>query len=413
MQILLIFVFLTAATGEEVYSEYDPSEWEFLNEGSLVLKDDQLNQWRDTDRVEVFIHEYELQNLGLSGWLQFSTQHMGLVFQNTRNYLWFGVDKFARSDGTIARIIVPTIAPDSEWNFLNWWQRILAYLQGDIVGYLSWDNLGYVRMEESTRSNVNHLMHIGTTTGRDIKNIREWILNDFTKKTVTFDMWQFYNGTTNERIRTGQMCHDLVEEMIGRINITAPSAEEDERETIRIYRDSLNLNVTSSEVLDMSLAKNRRDYQRFLRFFKNHVYKATRDMSYSRQTVSKFIALDIPWIMYLDGDKYVRYTLAEYSIINYCRMGMEFIPGQPYVPAKLDDPNQQCFLQQFDYKDVIGSVKFTVFDLIIWAEQRVDDFISSVNYGTWLRLYHIVETAVAMVVILRGARWWTSRVLSK
>ena len=413
MQIVLFFIFLFGATGEEFYSEYDPSEWEFLNEGGLVLKDDQLNQWQDKDRVEVYIHEYELQNLGLSGWLQFSTQHIGLVFQNTRNYLWFGVDKFARSDGTIASIIVPAIAPDSEWKFLNWWQRILVYLRGDIVGYLSWDNLGYVRMEESTRSNVNHLTHIGTTTGRDIKNIRDWILNDFTKKTVTFDMWQFYNGSTNERIRTGQMCHDLVEELLDRINITAPSAEEDERETIRIYRDSLSLNVTSSEVLDMSLAKNRRDYQRFLRFFENHVYKATRDMSFTRQTLSKFIALDIPWIMYLDGDKYVRYTLAEYSIINYCRMGMEFIPGQAYVPAKLGDPNQQCFLQPLDYKDVIGSVKFTIFDLMIWAEQRLDDFICSVSDGTWLRLYHIVETGIAMVVILRGARWWTSRVLSK
>ena len=383
-----------------------------LNNGSCELEDNNLERWLDSDPVEVYLAEYHLQHMDLSAWLGFSTSHMAVLFQNPRIRKWYVMDSFARSAETIANIIMPSISPHSPLTGMSWWQRLLAYVNGDFVHYLSWDNLGYVRMREDKTDEFQDMQHVGTTTGLELKKIREWVVTDFSKHdgdtVFTFDMWQIYNGSTNERVRKSRMCHDFIEDVLGRLKFVDTG---DAHQTkVSMFRDSLNLNITEWEVVDIGNAKIRRDYQRFLRFFRNHVYEATRDLRYSRVTLSKLVKLNLPFILFLDGDKYVRMTLSEYSVINYCRMPMDFVKGKVYVPARLDDDRQQCFMPQFNVHDVVSTVRFTLSDYAIWLEQRIDDLLFGVDgRGTSIHLALIFETSILLIGLARFVRWLATR----
>jgi hypothetical protein len=383
-----------------------------INGGACEIEDDNLERWQPDDRVEVYLAEYTLQHVSLSAWLGFSTAHMAVVFQNPRIRKWYVMDSFARSAETIANIIMPSISPDSPYNQMSLWARIVSYLRGDLVRYLTWDNLGYVRLrEDKTDDEFRDMQHIGATTASEVKRIRSWVTDVYTGQGAvtpfTFDMWQIYNATTSERIRRSRMCHDFVEEVLGMIQFK----DQDEIPTIDIFRDSLNLNVTTWQIVDIENAKITRDYQRFLRFFRNHVYESTRDLKHSVITITKFIALGLPFMLFLDGNTYVKVGLAEYGVLNYCRMPMHFDKGEPYIPAKLDDESQQCFLPSYVMSEVLGRVRFTLADYAIWFEQHIDDAIFGVdgNVGVWTNIGQIVGTTMILLGITRLIKWLTSR----
>ena len=389
-----------------------------LHDGALELEDNNLESWTDSDFVEVYLAEYVIQRMALSSWLRFSTSHMAVVFQNPRKRKWFLVDSFAKSAETIANIVMPSIAPDSPFNFMSFTERMLAYWRGDIVDYLTWDNAAYVRTHEDKSDEFQDMKHVGTIRGEDVKNLREWIVEDYAVQNethpFTFDMWQIYNASTNERIRKSRMCHDFIEEVLGRLNFienTDPvygQYSADLEEKISVFRDSLNLNITEWHEVDITNPKIRRDYQRFLRFFRNHIYEATRDMSFLRVTVTKVITLGIPFIVFLDGNKYVKLTPSLYGVFNYCRMPMDFERGKPYVPAKLDDERQECFLPPYNYNEFQESVRFTFSDYLIAIEQKLDDAVFGTDGQGGDAFHYLVltiETSVVLFAITRAIKW--------
>lgn len=396
----------------------------FVNGGACQIEDNNLERWKDSDRVEVYLGEYAMQHVGLGAWLGFSTTHMAVVFQNSRNNKWFVMDSFARSAETISNIVMPSIPPNSPWNRMNWWEKLVTYFRGGVVDFLVWDNAGFVRLREDKTDEFHNLEHLGAIYGNQLKSIRSWVLDEYTKQTednpFTFDMWQVYNASNNVRIRKSRMCHDFVEDVLGRITFIDSSAEDSHdileaslhgaSPVVSAYRDSLNLNITSWELVDISNQKIRRDYQRFLRFFRNHIYEATRDMGYSRVTVTKLVTLGLPLINPLDGNKYYRLSLAEHGAFNYCRMPMDFVKGQPYVPAKLDDPRKTCAFPHYVYDEFKNVVKFTLSDYLIWLEQKIDDALFGKNGqggDPWAHARFVFETTLIIIGLNKLVHWIT------
>jgi hypothetical protein len=300
---------------------------------------------------------------------------------------------------------------------MGWWERTLAYINGDIVDYLSWDNLGYVRMREERTDEFQDMRHIGTTTGAELKRIREWVINEYAVQNethpFTFDMWQIYNASTNMRIRKSRKCHDFLEDVLGQLKFSDTTNVMTVDRKVSVYRDSLNLNITRWEDVDMTNKKIRRDFQRFLRFFQNHIYEATRDLSYSRVTVTKVITLGMPFILYLDGNKYVKLSPSMHGVFNYCRMPMDFVKDEPYVPARLDDERKQCFMPVYNYYEFKESIRFTFADYLIWAEQKLDDALFGVDgkgVDVWTHLALITETLVIVIAFTKLVKWLASKI---
>ena len=396
-----------------------------LHNGSLEIEDNNLEQWKEDDFIEVYLGEYYLQHFALSSWLGFSTSHMAVMFQNPRIRKWFVMDSYAKSAETIANLVMPSIAPMSPLNSMSLFERLWAYIHGEIINYLEWDNAGYVRTHEDKSEEFQDLRHIGTARGRDLIKLREWVVNEYSSQNethpFTFDMWQIYNSSTNERIRKSRMCHDFMEEILGRINFVKNEDpvfgiySQDQPDIVSVFRDSLNLNVTSWDVLDISNVKIRRDYQRFLRFFRNHIYEATRDMSFTRVTVTKLITLGMPFILFLDGNKYVRLGLSLYGPVNYCRMPMDFVKGKAYVAAKLDDDRRQCFLPDYDYNEFKESVRFTFADYILALEQKIDDIFFGLDGNGGDSMSHfllIVESLIVLIAIVQLVQTIVSKLRS-
>lgn len=395
-----------------------------LNNGSVEIEDNNLEAWADDDYVEVYLAEYTLQHVALSTWLGFSTSHMAVMFQNPRKRKWFLLDSFAKSAETIANLIMPSVAPNSPINTMPFFDRIAAYLRGELVDYLTWDNAGYVRTHEDKSDEFQDMKHVGTITGKELKNLREWAITEYAAQNethpFTFDMWQLYNASTNMRIRKSRMCHDFVEEILGRLKFVKNLDPvygiytENHAGSISVFRDSLNLNITKWETVDMSNRKVRRDLQRVLRFFRNHIYEATRDISFSRTTVTKVITLGLPLALFLDGNRYVKVTLSTVGAFNYCRMPMDFKLGEPYVPAKLDDDRQQCFLPTYDYHDFKDSIRFTFSDYLIAFEQKIDDIIFGVDGNGGDLTSHVTlifETSIVLIALTKIFRWVASKKL--
>jgi hypothetical protein len=390
--------------------------------GSLEIEDNNLESWRDDDYVEVYLAEYHLQHMGLNSWIDFSTAHMAVMFQNPGNRKWFVMDSYAKSAETIANLVMPSISPSSPLNSMSFWEKLGVYIRGEIVDYLTWDNAGYVRTHEDKSHEFQDLRHIGTVSGANVKDLREWAVREYAAQNethpFTFDMWQIYDGTTNERVRKSRMCHDFVEEILGRIKFIKNDdpvygvLSEDHFGPIRLYRDGFNLNVTHWEEMDMSYAKTRRDFQRFLRFMRNHIYEATRDVPFFRIMISKMIALGMPAILFLDGNKWMKLSLSKYGAFNYCRMPMEFEPGKPYVAAKLNDPRKQCFLPDFNYNEFHDKVRFTLADHLVSVEQKLDDFLFGVDGrgGDLSNVVLIVESTVILFALTKFVRWAAKRV---
>ena len=427
MRLRIIHVVLLAITNAMHPPPF--SNMSDVNGGACQIEDNNLERWRDSDRVEVYLGEYAMQHVGLNAWLGFASTHMAVVYQNTRINKWYVMDRFAKSAQTISNIVMPSIPPNSWWNRMNWIEKFLTYIRGGLVDLLVWDNAGFVRLREDKTDEFQNLEHLGAVNGSQVKEIRSWVVNDYTKQSAqdpfTFDMWQLYNSSSGERIRKSRMCHDFVEDVLARLDfIPAPQQDEEESDDsfesvfhsgtngVSSFRDSLNLNVSSYEFIDISNPKIRRDYQRFLRFFRNHIYEATRDMNFARVTATKFITFGLPLILPLEGGKYFRVHLAEEGTMNYCRMPMDLNRGQPYVPSKLDDPRKLCALPHFIYNEFKHVVKFSLFDYLILIEQRLDDAISGKDgegADPWLHFRFVLESTAIVFGLTKLFKWLTRK----
>ena len=376
------------------------SNFTIINNGGMEIEDNNLEKWMNTDWIEVYLGEYKLQDLAVRNGIKFQVHHMGVLFQNVRNRKWYEMDFYAKSADTIANVMMPSIRPS--FGEMTWWEKLVAYWNGDFVNHLVWDNLGYVRVREEKTGEFHELMHVGSTRGQEVLNLRQWLVDTYAINTadapLIFDMWSLYNATNNVRVRSSHNCHDFVEQVLARIKF------EETNGMVSFYRDSLSLNVTSMVKLDMSQTKNRRDYQRFLRFLSNHVYESTKDIAHSAVTVTKFIQLGIPFIIFLDGKDFYQVNLSKVFGLNYCRLPMDFEKDSLYVSARLNDTRISCHLPILDADTHYESVTLTLADLLIFAEFKLDNLLQQLPH-----LSIVLETTVWAIAILKVVHWVRNR----
>ena len=376
-----------------------------INNGGMEIEDNNLENWAPTDWVEVYLGEYKLQDLAQRNGIKFQVHHMGVLFQNVRKRKWYEMDFYARSADTIANVIMPSVRPDSVWSSLSLWGKIAAYIRGDLINDLVWDNLGFVRVREEKTGEFHELMHIGSTLGKDVFKVREWLVNEYSVhlpplQPFTFDMWTLYNGSTNARVRSSRNCHDFAEEVLAQIEF-----RDTPEKTVSVYRDSLAVNITELIPLDMTNEKTRRDYQRFLRFLRNHVYESTRDIGYSAVTITKFVKLGLPFIILLDGTEFYEIRISKEFGLNYCRFPMDYTKGESYVPALLNDTRTYCYLPVIEADAFYQShVTLTVADLLIYAEYRIDEFFCNSEH-----IRTIIETTVWAIALVKVFLWLKAR----
>lgn len=379
-----------------------------INSGGMEIEDNNLENWRPTDWVEVYLGEHRLQDLAVKNGIKFQVQHMGVVFQNPRIRKWYVMDFFAKSADTIANVLMPNMRPDSQLHEMGLMEKLLAYLKGEFVDHLVWDNLGYVRVREDKTGEFHDLVHLGSSRAAAVIAIRNWLIHEYTVHTedrpVTFDMWSLYWAANNTRIRSSRNCHDFVEHVLARVPF-----EDTPGDSISVYRDTLALNVTSTKVLDMTKPKSRRDYQRFIRFMSNHIYESTRDIGHSAVTITKFIQLGIPFIIFLDGKNYVQVELSKILGLNYCRFPMDYVKGQEYVPSRLNDTRADCYLPVMDADIYYQQISLTVADKLIYVEFLIDELLFGDDSPHWNHLTTIFETTIWLVAIAKGLKWLRRR----
>ena len=391
-----------------------------LNNGSVEIEDNNLDKWRDDDVIEVYLGDYVLQNVELSSMLSFTVYHMAVLFQNPVRHKWFTVDYFARTAETIANILMPSLPPFSPWFEMTWYEKLFAYFRGEIVDYVVWDNLGYVQMKESKSGQYTDLQHVGSIYGHQVKALREWIVSNYTRNHtgggITFDMWSVYDATSQGRLHESRNCHDFIEHVLRELKfergISPYEAELGTGQVTSVYRDSLSLTAREMRKIDVANnAKKRRDFQRFMRLLRMNVYEVTRDLALSRYAITRMSKIGIPFIFRANGIDYYEVEPGNINPLNYCRIPMDFVKGEEYVPALWNDTRRVCHFPYFEIEDLHKETPYGVMDYVLMIEQAIDDAIFGRDgNGVPLtdHLMIIVETTVLLVAIAKAISWLTT-----
>ena len=368
---------------------------DIINNGSLIVDDDSFVQyWERTDPVDVYVGEYKLKNLTIATWLNLPASHIGLVLHNTRRNRYVIYDYLVRGEAGLPCLLIPSIIPGSGFHDLNFFESIQMYLRGDLLKYLEWTSDAVVHLRDDPPHDFNHMDYIGTVDGESVEKLRNWIINDYTSQfPFTYDVWSLYQGTS--RIRSSKTCSDFVETCLVQLFGNG-------RNPITFYREGFLVNTTDFEPwIDMeSSSRNRRDFQRYLRFFRNHIFEISSKFEFARILFSKISYFKLPLVLPLEKhSQYARFKLADYFIINYCRYPVQIIPGQGAVASELNDPRVVCFMGPADLDKVLAEpgVKWTFTDYSIWFEKIIDDFISS-------PILAIATSTLVIVVIAKFSR---------
>lgn len=343
-----------------------------FNDGACIADDDnKVAQWRDDDKVELFIGDQPMQYHVMLESIGLETSHMAVCLFNKRMNKWLTLDFSARDFGSVASIVLPTL--HHSWNDMPFWEQTWRYLKGDLFKHMEWRDDAAVRIHDDRPVYYKNLASVGITTGASVKAFRKWVIEEYTRQDVkrfTFDVYAVYNGTTHERIRTSRSCHDFVEEAITRLDF--PDAK---NKTISTYRDSFNYNASSFGEVDFSRPKIRRDFQRFMRLLRNRIFDATRELPSMLQMFTMYSYYNMPWMIYVDGDKYMRISFTDEMMGNYCRMPLEVTLGQPIIPAKYNDSRIVCKFPHYTVTSKWNETYLTFPERLIWIEQRLDDFL--------------------------------------
>jgi hypothetical protein len=367
MRVFSLFLNLVAATVD------------IRNGGALVVDDDGFAFWEPTDVVDVYVGEYRLENFTVASWFNVPASHIGLVFHNTMKDKYVIYDYFIRGDAGFPCLLIPAIIPGSGFDELSFLEALVMYMKGDLIKYLEWTSDAIIHLRDDPPHDFKHMDYMGRVDGESVREIRRWIVDEYTAQIpFTYDIWSLYER--DSRIRSSKTCFDFVETCLDRL-FGRGGNRDSEDSSIVYYREGFLVNTTNFEpIIDMeSSRKNRRDFQRFLRFFKNHVYEASARLEYARILASKISYFNIPLVLPLERNRdYARFQLADHSIVNYCRYPVDIIPGKGSFPAKLDDTRTVCFLKKADLDQVLmeNEMKLTFTDYSIWIEKIIDDFIS-------------------------------------
>jgi len=387
-----------------------------LNNGSVEIDDNNLEKWQDDDVIEVYLGDYVLQNVELSSMLSFTVYHMAVIFQNPKRHKWYTVDYFAKTAETIANIIMPSLPPLSPWFELTWYEQFFAYFRGDIVDHLVWDNLGYVQLRESKSGQFTDLQHVGSVHGSQVKALREWIITNYTRTHpggITFDMWSVYDADSQIRLHESRNCHDFIEHVLRELKfergISPYERELGTAERTSVYRDSLAVTAREMKKIDLkNNAKKRRDFQRYMRFMRMNVYEVTRDLSLSRFAVTRATKIGIPFLFRANGVDYYEVEVGNVNPLNYCRIPMDFVKGQRYVPSLWNDTRKVCHFPYFEIDELHKETPYSVMDYVLMIEQAIDDALFGRDgNGVPLtdHLMIIVETTVLLVALSKAIGW--------
>jgi hypothetical protein len=269
---------------------------------------------------------------------------------------------------------------------------------------------------EEKSPEFKEMTHVGSVFGSEVKRLREWLINEFTVSgAVTFDMWSVYDDTTEERILASRNCHDFVEIVLQQLKFVSnisPWDDGNRPNRVSVFRDSLALSAQSFVEMDMKNAKKRRDFLRFLRFLKNHVYEAARDLGMSKFPATKLQMLGMRFVVHADGEKYYEIELGEINSLNYCRLALEFELGKPVVAVPLNDPRKECYLPYFEMARVHEEATYHFQDYLLAFEQKVDDLLfgRDGNGGALSdQMYFVFESTIIVLALTKGIMWISKR----
>lgn len=106
-----------------------------------------------------------------------------------------------------------------------------------------------------------------------------------------------------------------------------------------LYRETFIVVARSADEVDMSLAKPRRDFQRFIRLISLLLPKLSRQFVFARELASKVHLMDLDSVVYL-RQKYWKIKIMSDTGGNYCYMPMEIPPNT----VLFNDSSKFCLL---------------------------------------------------------------------
>lgn len=369
---------------------------DIFNDGACTADDDnKVGLWGDDDEVELYLGEQLINDNAMLESLGFRTTHMGVFFHNRWKKKWLGFDFGASEFSSVAGLILPMLK--YEWNDLPLWKQIWKYLNGEAVEYLQWNHHASVRIDDDKPTEFRNLDLAGVTNGANAKAIRKWVTEEYTRqdeRPFTFDLYTIYDGATNERLRKSRTCHDFVEDVLMRVNFT------DGKKHISVFKDTFNFNTSRFEEIEFSLAKSRRDFMRFLRMLRKRVHHATADLPSMLNMFAIFSYYDLPYIILIDGDKYMRVSFTKEHIANYCRMPLDITVGEPINPPKYSDLRVTCRFERYDVNTLLKKTRLSLSEWFILIEQSIDDFLFGRDgKGGVARYWEAIFASTAAVIL--------------
>jgi hypothetical protein len=222
-------------------------------------------------------------------------------------------------------------------------------------------------------------------------------------------MWAIYNASTHERLLESRNCHDFVEHVLRELNFKPGiSPYVTHENSVSVYRDTLSLSVQGFKKVDMTNPKKKRDFQRLLRFMRHYVYEVTRDLSLSRYAVTRINKLGLRFIFVANGNEFYEIVHGNINSINYCRMPMDFVHGQEYVPALWNDSRKICYFPYFEIESLHKETPYTFVDLMLMIEQIIDDALfgeDGLGLPVLDHLTLITETTLMIVALSKFIGW--------
>jgi hypothetical protein len=109
-----------------------------------------------------------------------------------------------------------------------------------------------------------------------------------------------------------------------------------------------------------------------------------------------------------NGDEYYEVEHGNVNSMNYCRMPMDFIHGQPYVPSLWNDTRKTCFFPYFEVDALHKETPYAFFDFMLMIEQYIDDAIfgaDGLGVPVWDHLTLITESTLIVVAISKLIGW--------
>ena len=139
-----------------------------------------------------------------------------------------------------------------------------------------------------------------------------------------------------------------------------------------------------------------------------YVYEVTRDLALSRYAITRLSKVGIPFIFRANGADYYEVEAGNINPLNYCRIPMDFVKGEPYVPALWNDTRKRCHFPYFEVEELHRETAYGFMDYLLMIEQAVDDALfgrDGMGVPITDHLIIVVETTVLLVALTKAIAW--------